>query len=582
MNLIQKLPVGVANKIAAGEVVERPSAVVKELIENSIDAGSQHIDIYIIEGGKERIQVVDDGSGMSQEDAVMSLERFSTSKIFEFEDLEKLTTFGFRGEAVASIASVSLMEIKTKYDESREGVLVRCEGGDVIEVRSIPWNKGTSVTVNNLFFNTPARRKFQKNALSEARQIYRVFRYYALAYPELYLSLHHDGRCIWRLQPADLIQRISDVFDPKIRNNLIKVSFQNNLYSLFGYTSIPEWTRSTRNDQYLFINKRYIKNRTVEHGVYQGYGTTLGHSAGHPFFILMLTLPPDLYDINIHPSKLEAKFQDERGIHHLFSHAVRSCLGLTDMMDYSETAGKKNELSQGNSERFPEQHTSTAHTVERAPLELDFEGQRSKNDKGVSTDDSAIGEKLIDREKVWQVHNCYIFSQVKNGLIIIDQHVAHERILYEKALRRLEGGEKPSQQLLFPQAVQLDKDEIIILRELLPDLSKLGFGIKVSETDTILIESTPLEIKAGREINTLRNIFEEYQKDEYKDLSVYDRLAMSFACRSAIMKGDKLTVDEMYKLIDDLFATEFPYFCPHGRPTVIDFSLNDLNARFLR
>jgi len=577
MTRIHRLPDHVTNKIAAGEVIERPASAVKELIENAIDAGCERVELRITEGGKEKIQIIDDGSGMNREDAAIALERFSTSKIQAFEDLESLVTFGFRGEALASIAAVSIIEMKTKTASDEEGTFLRAEGGKITQIKAIPWKKGTAITVKNIFFNTPARRKFQKTDLSEARQIYRVFRYYALAYPELHLSLYNDDRLIWRLQPAELSQRISDVFDPGVKQQLIEVAHQDAQFSVSGYISVPEWTRSTRSDQYLFLNKRFVKNRTVEHGVYQGYGQTLNHVSGHPFFVLMLSVSPDRYDINIHPTKLEARFQDDRGLHHFISQAVRNALGtpkidVTLPIERFEKPVQEQQPHETAAIPFEHPHTDyeIPSVIDKVPGEpvLPDQPQRVKY--------------TVDREKIWQVHQCYIFSQVKNGLIVIDQHTAHERILYEKALRMLNQGEKPSQQLLFPQTLRLNKDEIIILNELLPHLDKLGFEIKIFGDDTAVIEAAPLEVRIGKENEVLQNILEEYQKDEYKDLDIYDRLARSFACRSAIMKGDKLTHDEMYKLIDDLFATQFPFYCPHGRPTIIDMSLKELNSRFYR
>ncbi len=581
---IKRLPSNVTNKIAAGEVVERPASAVKELIENSIDAGSKNIEIRLIEGGKERIQIIDDGCGMSRNDAKISLERFSTSKIEVFEDLEKLVTFGFRGEALASIAAVSIMEIRTRSEEEPEGSILKSEGGSILSIREIPWNRGTSITVGNIFFNTPARRKFQKNALSESRQIYRIFRYFSLAYPELRLSLYNDERCIWNLQPSDLKQRITDVISPGTADKLISIDADNGLYKLYGYISIPDWTRGTRNDQYVFINRRFVKNRTIEHGIFQGYGTTLSQAGRYPLYVLKLETDPDLFDINIHPSKLEARFQDERGLHRFFSEAVYNALCLKGSAPpvYKSTSGKL-------SERVPEGINPTgmdnfgqSNNVELSLFEKDHHLKQPAIPSPGDQERDVLSGKIMESEKVWQVHNCYIFSQVRSGLVIIDQHVAHERVLYEKALKRLQGNEKLSQQLLFPQTLQLSNDEFIRIRELFSELKKLGFEIKIFSDNTIVIESVPLEVRQGREVETLKNILEEFEKDEYKDLAANERLAASFACRSAVKKGDKLSVDEMYKLIDDLFATEYPYHCPHGRPTIIDFNLKEINSRFLR
>lgn len=592
MNIIKRLPPQITNKIAAGEVVERPASVIKELVENSIDAGSTKIEIHIVEGGKTRIQIVDNGFGMSGDDAAASLERFSTSKINEFDDLEKLYSFGFRGEALASIASVSILEMKTKTESESEGVILRSEGGDIKSVKSLPRNNGTSITVSSLFFNTPARRKFQKNALSETRQIYRVFRYFALSYPDIYLSLYNDDKCVWNLKPGSLKQRISDLFDSSVSKNIVEVSYKDSMFSVFGYVSLSDWTRSTRSDQYLFVNKRFIKNKTAEHGVYQGYGPALTQNSGHPFFVLMLELAPDLFDINIHPSKLEARFQDERGLHQFMSRAIRIAIGAPELKLPAENIEKDFTISKSGSDQSnagsqeytfrkgaPVQSTGLISKKAHTYPEKTVHKPTESIDKEV---EQKIQQPAFDSDKVWQVHRCFIFSQVKSGLIIIDQHVAHERVLYEKALKRMNTGEKASQQLLFPQTINLNLDELVIVNEIMPQLNKLGFQVKLSGDESVTIEAVPTEVKITRETEVFKNIIEEFKKNEYKDLSINERLAISYACRSAIMKGDKLKPDEMYRLIDDLFATEFPYYCPHGRPTVIDMSIKEINSRFLR
>jgi len=595
MNRIQRLPESVTNKIAAGEVIERPASVLKELLENAIDAGSTRIDVRIYDGGKEKLQVIDNGTGMSREDAILSIERFSTSKIRQFEDLEKLTSFGFRGEALASIAAVSIIEMSTRTVDDEAGTCLRAEGGKIISVNAVPWNQGTAITVSNLFFNTPARKKFQKNALSETRQLYRIFRYYSLAYPALMFRLYSDDKVIWNLQPSGLLARIADLFDPETLHHLIPVSAADDQFSVTGYISVPEWTRSTRNDQYLFLNKRFIKNRTVEHSIYLGYGTTLNQVAGHPFFVLLLEASPERFDINIHPTKLEVRFQDERGLHHFISQAVRSALG-GPRIEKPERDTKAVQLVESvpqfgviqNIQQTPEHVQSAIEPSQKENSEkILYRGEPRVRPNGqpehsFGPRSEVPAKHSFDPDKVWQVHNCFIFSQVKSGLIVIDQHTAHERILYEKTLRMLNCGEKPSQQLLFPQTVELNRDESLVLAEIQPHLEKLGFDVRLMGKDIAIIEAVPVDVKIGREGETLKNIIDEYQNDEYKDLDIHDRLARSFACRSAIMRGDKLTPEEMYKLIDDLFATQFPYYCPHGRPTIIDMSLKELNSRFYR
>jgi len=585
---INQLEVEVANKIAAGEVVERPASVIKELVENSIDAGAVKIEIKIENGGKDKIQVIDNGTGIKKSEISKSIERFSTSKLNTYEDLEKLMTYGFRGEALASIASISIMEIKTKFINDKEGTLLKSEGSDIKSVKRLPWNKGTCITISNLFYNTPARKKFQKNTLSEVRQIYKVFKYFALANPEINFVLKKEGKTIWDLKPSKLNDRINILFSENLSDNLIEISYEENDRKIHGFISTPEWKRSNRSDQYLFLNKRYIKNRIADHGIYQGYGTTLSHGSGHPFYVLMLDMPPEKFDINIHPTKIEAKFQDEKAIHHSFSAATKSALGTagTDFIR-SNTYSSSAEIFE-NKNYNPNQPVQSNLLFPKSDNTIEFSSYKQENESQIDSEmntelnEGIVKKNSIEKEKVWQVHQCFIFAQVKSGLILIDQHTAHERVLYEKTLKMMHKNEKSSQQLLFPQSLVFDLETILILNEVKPYLEKIGFEIKIFGEDTVIIDAVPTDVKMGREFQVIKDIIREYSGDEFKDIDIHDRIARMYACRSAIMKGDNLTTDEMFRLIDDLFATDFPYYCPHGRPTVVDMSLKELNSKFFR
>ena len=565
---IHILPELMMKRIAAGEVVERPASVVKELIENSIDAGSGTITLSIKGSGMDQIQVIDDGEGMTEEDALICFERHATSKVSHPEDLEAIRTMGFRGEALASICSVSRMTVTTSTG-SEEGTQVITEGGSIREVLKTAAQKGTTVTVKDLFASVPARRKFLKSPTTELRHIIAVFRRIALSHPEIDFALYIEDEKTMDLRKGTAEARIKDLLSEKKVSGLINVEKETPGISIHGYISRPGERPGSRGDQFFFLNRRYIVSRSLVHGVLSAYGPRLSKDE-HPVYVIFLEMDPGQVDVNVHPTKIEVRFLDEKFVHDSLHRAVQEALR-------KPVASPEFHLMAGRRKAKSFSRHRPASIEEYGQLTL--EAQRPEvNDKLIAY--HRISEK--ESPSVWQIHNRYILSQIKSGLTIIDQHVAHERILYERAMEAKKGSVGLSQQILFPQTVELTPDDFLILTEILPYLERIGFGLKEFGKNTVVIEAVPVEVKTGSERELLQEIIEEYKEGRGETVDTLDAVAKAFACKSAIKSGEHLTLQEMAFLIDQLFATKEPYFCPHGRPIVVNLSLEDIDKRFGR
>ncbi|MBL7996318.1 DNA mismatch repair endonuclease MutL [bacterium] len=598
MPTIKILSENVANKIAAGEVVERPASVVKELIENSIDAGSDEIVITVKSGGKGLIQVIDNGCGMNSDDAVLCFERHATSKISSWEDLQRVRSFGFRGEALASISSVSDVELKTKTTIEEVGTIVRMHAGNISEVTKEASLQGTTMTVKNLFYNVPARRNFLKTNNTEFRHITSVIKKFAMAYPAVEFTLFHEDEKIFQLRKADLPARLEKVIGKDIMSYTLTLDVEQFGTHVKGYLSKPSFSYKTKGEQYLFLNGRPIVNRTVNFAVFSAYGHSIP-KGDKPFFVLFLESKPEDFDVNVHPAKAEVKFKDEQLLYRTMFHAVRDSMS-TDSMIPSLTRPPVNESDPEKTNLSLDLHTQKESL--RMPLGSGMQSSGQGSDSGTQSEDDvarffetpeeekrAIQTQLTQPKQavnlsslVWQLHNRYIISQIKSGLAIIDQHVAHERILYERALDAFEKNPIFSQQLLFPQTLEFSAEDFSILEEFLPLVERLGFVIKKFGKRTVVVEAVPADVRLGNEQKILTEMINEYKINSYNDLDPRDNLAKSFSCKSAIKSGDPLTVDEMNSLIDQLFACKFPYVCPHGRPIIIQLSLEELDKRFMR
>lgn len=604
---IKILPDNLASKIAAGEVVQRPESVVKELLENAVDANSTSIELIVKQAGKSLIQVCDNGTGMTEEEAVLCIHKHATSKISSMEDLESIATLGFRGEALSSIASVCQLEIRTETRDAEIGTLLKVESENEIITEKISAPKGTCIAVKNIFYNIPARRKFLKTDSTELKHIIDTFNRIALAYPEISFKFYNSENLVFDYKASNLEERIQQVFADNMMEALIPVKEETDYLSLNGYIGKPSIFKKSRGEQYLFLNKRFVINKNINHAVFTAFENIL-EKGDYPFFILFVTLDPKKVDVNIHPSKLEVKFDDEKDIYNFVLSVVRKSIGSHDLVP---TMSFENVTSQGErlsfnafnavkqndfSDRpvFIEREKRERTTVTDEDIDLVFSSltknilpgsssgyEQTENKFEKQVEHSASTE--IETTFLIQLHNKYILSQIKSGLMIIDQHVAHERILYEKVLSRLEANMPFTQQLLFPIKVQFDVASYEILKELNLMITKLGFKLKYLPKSYVMIEGVPDDIKNGSEEKILREFISEYVNNQTeKQLEEKDNVAKSYSCKAAIKAGDKLSEKEMRLLIDQLFATSMPYVCPHGRPIVIKISLEEFDRRFGR
>ncbi len=625
------LPEHLANKIAAGEVIQRPESVVKELVENSLDAGATSLQVIIKDGGKDLIQVVDDGYGMDEQDAVLSFLRHATSKIATYEELEEIRTYGFRGEALASIAAVAQVTMKTRREDDEMAVVVKFAGGGEPEISRDARPRGTTVSVQNLFFNVPARRKFLKSTNTEFRHIYDVVQRTAIARPDLSIEFVSDGETVLKLKPSTIEQRLLDLFGQRAAESMIPVREETEFLSVQGYIGKPQFGQKSRSGQYLFLNRRYIVSKSISHAVHTAYEHLL-IKGSFPFFLLFLEIDPRRIDVNVHPSKMEAKFDDEQGVHRFIASLARKALAGAGAVpalttDGAWAPGEEIGLRFGARQHdwhpgggvgtggwdFPERGRVDPVTGEILPPQsvsglsqadllfgLPQSGQSASGQPTSGASEAELVSGPIPSlhparpgsgeqqeggapQLLWQLHNRYILSQIRNGLMIVDQHVAHERILYERALERLDRGLRTSQQLLFPCTVEFTPGDAALLEELMPYFDQLGFDVKPFGKNTVLIEGVPQDVKPGHEQIILHEMLEQYKEyQQHASTDVRDNMAKAYSCKSAIKAGDPLTEQEMRSLIDQLFATRMPYVCPHGRPVVLRISTEELDRRFGR
>lgn len=648
---IMVLPEGVANRIAAGEVVERPASVVKELIENALDAEASRITVSVRNAGFDELLVSDDGWGMDADDVLTALRRHATSKIHDAEDLQQILHLGFRGEALPSIGSVSRLEIVSKRDDRDAGVRYRVEGGQEIPAEPAARERGTTVKVRSLFYNVPARRKFLRTPATEYGHVVRVFKRYALAYPDIAWELLREGSTVYQLEPADLKQRIAQLFGEENATDLHQVESRSGDIFVTGLLGGTSMFRRSRGDQYLFINRRPFQSHALHHAVINGFGPLI-EPGQVPFYVLNMRLSPDDFDVNVHPAKHEIRFKDDSHAYRAILVAIRNALGLAiksgdapvkapfatshqrEEQERRALSGSRElELMFGRPpEARPTQHpapdgmmpsaaTSDTSPETPAPKPLAVpppprageklfqrgaklhEGEEGGSGGFAATfnEAAAAGQQeseaplahevqpsattaspSAERINVWQVHRTYILSQTKSGLVIIDQHVAHERILFEKALAAMRNRAWSGQNLLFPTQVTLDPEDSALLEDVAPSLSKVGFEVEAFGGRDWVIRSVPAGIRIRSEEKLLRDIIADYRQEHQVRMEPEESLAASFACKAAIKSGDLLNREEMNALIDELFTTEYPFVCPHGRPVVVNLTLSELHRLFGR
>ena len=578
MKPILSLPEDLRNKISAGEVIERPASVVKELLENSIDAGATEITVVVEKGGHQLIQVRDNGHGITADGLAQAFLRYTTSKISKVDDLFKIRTLGFRGEALASIASVSEINVSSSVDESA-GYQMDLVNGVTDAIKAAPPIGGTEITVRNLFYNTPARKKFLKSATTEFRQIVKMLRRFGLEFPEVSFQLMHNDKTILNLTPENLEERIIALTDPSYRDQLLPVNMIKGDYNISGFIGTLNLVRGRPGEQYLFVNRRFIQNRLLNSAVYAAY-ESLVKRGEYPFSLLNLVLPPDQLDVNVHPRKIEVRFTDEWRIYHVVKSAVREALAsiLATIPSFEQHVGQ---MVTFGKEIDPNQRQEPLWFTPAKQSESGADLQRAKEYVSNLADQKEEAT-AIEGSIMWQVHDKYIISQINSGLVIIDQHVAHERVLFEDALLAFDSTPLSAQTLLFSEILEFSTDEYSVLLDILPYLEKLGFRMKENGQNKILLEAIPSDMGWGNENSVIRDIIDHYVANREKSSSYVENLAASFACHAAVKAGDSLTIEEMQVLVNRLFATKHPYYCPHGRPIIVQLSLEELDQRFER
>ena len=609
-----------ANKISAGEVVQRPASAVKELVENALDSGATRIQVIVKDAGKALIQVVDNGEGMGESDVALAFRRHATSKIYSSADLENIQTLGFRGEALASIAAVSQVELRTRREGDDMASLIRIEGDEIKERSKTAFEKGTSISVRNLFYNTPARRNFLKTRSTELKNITDVVVRYALAYPEIEWLYVSDEETLLTLPRATMSARAADVFGKKQFESMIAFEEKTELMSANGFLGKPDFVHKSRAEQFVFLNRRFIFNKMINHAVFHAYEHLLEHGT-FPSFILLLTIDPHKIDVNVHPSKMEVKFENESNIYRVVLSIVRKTLAAHDLVPtallregtaFDPAGGKlRFDSTSWDSSRPAQESAAPVFSLQRewpysgGPIEgsapilgLDeilpssagndalTQAMKFPSAFPLGTQNRILAHTTVESQEgraIWQVHNKYIISQIRSGMMIVDQHAAHERVLYERVLSNFENSLPTSQQLLFPETIELSVSDYALVKELQPHLERLGFDVKLFGKNTVVLEGIPADVRLGNERKILQDVLDEYKNNEHAGIiDARDNLAKSFACKAAIKAGDRLNMTEMIILIDHLFAAKMPYVCPHGRPVIIKIPLEELDKRFGR
>lgn len=615
-DIIKLLPDALANKIAAGEVVQRPSSAVKELLENSIDAGSTEITLVIKDGGKVLIQVIDNGKGMSETDARMCFERHATSKLKSTEDLFNIMTYGFRGEAMASVAAVAQVELVTKPEGQELGNRLVIEGSKIKTQEPYACNTGTTITIKNLFFNVPARRNFLKSTPVEYRHILEEFNRTAIAYPEIGFKFVNNDMEIHNLTAGKLSHRIVQLFGKNYQGQLVEVNEKTDYVTITGFIGKPEFSKKTRGEQYFIANRRFIKHHYLHHAVQESFSGLISDKQ-YPFYVLNLELDPQRIDINVHPTKTEVKFDDDRTIYAIIRSAVKMALGthaVVPSIDFdqninfgTDTTGKRDygnekapfeipshlkktpgqqentdnwqKLFSGFDSPSPSQVSQQAETEEDVLIIPSALNERTTNEENKEQSSSTVGVPLDGLK--FQIHDSYIVSQVKSGIVIIDQQRAHEKVLYEKYIKAQYQNKPASQQFLFPQTVHLSVGDYAIVSELENEIKALGFSFNDFGKNTLVINGVPAGVAANNEQQIFENLIEQFKqnRDDLK-LDKKENLARSLAKRSSIPKGKKLNGDEIDSLISDLFACENPNFDPSGNPVFVMMNLETINSYF--
>ena len=612
---IQLLPDNIANQIAAGEVIQRPASAVKELLENAVDAGATEIKLFVNDAGKALLQVVDNGSGMSETDARMAFERHATSKIKNIDDLFHIRTMGFRGEALASIAAVAQVELRTRRAEDEVGTCIEIENSTVKKQTPVATPVGTSISMKNLFFNVPARRNFLKSNTAEMRHVVDEFIRVALAFPEIFFSLTSNGQQIFYLEAGSLKQRILQILGSNYNAKLVAVKEDTDYLNIYGFVGKPETAKKTRGDQYFFVNNRFIKSAYLNHAVMGAYQDLIG-SDTFPAYVLFIDLDPTQVDVNVHPTKQEIKFEDEKIVYAFVQAAVKHALAqfsITPTLDFELDASiqslesiqkpfteeKKVATASGAIfQTFTEANQAHKVVSDEWSLEskeitgsgfVSLTKQLMELDKKLSTPvvqqptQFTIHNSQLTFTNFSQVFNTYILACTTDKFLLVHQQTAHERIIYERLATAMEGKAMTTQRSLFPSSLQLAPADAVLLSELLPDLHQLGYTIEPFGKNTFVIQGTPADIITGNENAAIEKLLEQYKhfNAELK-LSSREMLLRTMAWQGAVKTGIGLAEKEMEGLVNDLFACKQPNASPSGRPTYVEFKREQLEKMFMR
>jgi DNA mismatch repair protein MutL len=619
-DIIQLLPDHVANQIAAGEVVQRPASVVKELMENAIDAGATEITLVIKDAGKTLVQVIDNGMGMSTTDARLSFERHATSKIKSAEDLFSIQTKGFRGEALASIAAIAHVELKTKTEASEVGTRINIEGSQVTAQEAVVVSKGTTISVKNLFYNIPARRNFLKSNTVETRHIIDEFHRVVLAHPQVAFTMISNGSDVFKLAASNSRQRIVNVFGTKTNEKLVPVSEETEIIKISGFVLKPDFARKSRGEQFFFVNDRFIKSPYLHHAVLSSFEGLIKEGMT-PGYFLFLEVDTKSIDINIHPTKTEIKFDDDHAMYAIIRSTIKHSLGqfsIAPVLDFNRNSGFdtpydysgkspvtptidvnkdfnpfKKDGAQGNI-KFPFQREKAASWESLYVGLKDGFGSVPRADNAsadnieVEFESDEVTGKLFEDESessgqtTFQLQNKYIISPIKTGLMIIHQNLAHQRILYEELLKNITLKEAVSQQLLFPLCFNLSKPDVRILEKIREQLENTGFVFSVLKDDSVEIGGIPVSVSESQIEKILEQLLNDI-KEEVPDagFSQNDMLAKSMAKSMAIKTGTVLTRDEREHLVHQLFACKDPSVAPNNKAIIITMDVNDFDKKFL-
>ena len=614
-DIINLLPENIANQIAAGEVIQRPASAVKELLENSVDAGATEISLYVNDAGKALIQVIDNGKGMSETDARMCFERHATSKIKNIDDLFHIKTMGFRGEALASIAGVAQVEIKTRKEDDAIGTYIEIENSVVVSQEPVATNVGTNISMKNLFFNVPARRNFLKSNASELKHIIDEFIRVAMSFPDIFFSLFSNGQEVFHLEKGSLKQRIVQILGNNYASKIVNVKEDTDYMNIYGFVGKPETAKKTRGDQYFFVNNRFIKSAYLNHAVMNAFSDMIARDS-FPMYTLFIEIDPSQLDINVHPTKQEIKFEDERIIYAFVQSAVKHSLAqfsVTPTLDFDldvsiqqtdavskpfttdkqisasgtslfQTFTKKNQAhfidsksDLGGWDEGINIEETKAPDQSKEAASLDYQGNTFRSLQHRFLDKSPSSEEYI------QIHNSFIIAQNDSGFMVVNQQNAHERILYERFGNAMQGRPISIQRSLFPVTLEFTPQDTVLFNELLPDLYLLGYQVEPFGSNTFVIQGSPSDIPDGNEKAALEKMLEQYKHFNMEaNFSKREKLLRSMAWQQSIKAGTRLTSKEITALMTDLFNCEINNTTPNGKPVFLEFKKDELNKMFGR